>query len=118
MSDELTTQQQSNSREARIERLRPYQFKPGQSGNPNGRKGGESLKEYAKRMLSAMTDEERQEYFKGLPKDKIWEMADGKPTQGLEHSGKLTIEQVLDEIENEPASRQTVENKEPLQNQG
>ena len=89
MSDELTVEQQSNSREVRIERLRPFQFKPGQSGNPNGRKGGESLKEYAKRMLAAMTDEERQEYLKGLPKDKIWEMAEGKAKQDL--GGEVTL---------------------------
>lgn len=101
MSDELTAEQQGNSREARIERLRPFQFKPGQSGNPSGRKGGESLKEYAKRMLAAMTEEERQEFLKGLPKDKIWEMAEGKAKQETEHSGSLTISQVLDELEKE-----------------
>ncbi|MEK6829225.1 MAG: DUF5681 domain-containing protein [Nanoarchaeota archaeon] len=89
MSDELTTEQQSNSREARIERLRPFQFKPGQSGNPNGRKGGESLKEYAKRMLAAMDEDQRQDFLKGLPKDKIWEMAEGKAKQDIEHSGEV-----------------------------
>lgn len=60
--------------------LRPWQFKPGQSGNPLGRpKGSVSLKEYARQMLSSMTDEERQEFMKGLPKDTIWKMAEGNP---------------------------------------
>ena len=87
MSLENTEQQGKNRDYAE---LKPYQFKPGQSGNPGGRpKGGESLKEYTKRMLAAMTDEERQEFLKGLPKDKIWEMAEGKAKQDIEHSGEV-----------------------------
>lgn len=62
-----------------IER-RPWLFKPGQSGNPSGRpKGSISLKEYAKKMLREMTDEERAEFMKGLPKEFIWKMAEGMP---------------------------------------
>ncbi len=62
-----------------IENLLPYQFKPGQSGNPNGRPKLKTLKEYAADMLACMDDEERQQYFKGIPKEVIWKMAEGNP---------------------------------------
>jgi len=63
---------------------RPWLFKKGQSGNPSGRaKGSKSLKEYAKEMLAKMTEDERQEYLKGLSKDVIWKMAEGNPANIL-----------------------------------
>jgi hypothetical protein len=80
MEEELTkdTGEQENIKDKRLANLLPYQYKKGQSGNPAGRPKGISLKEYAKLKLLHMTDEEREEFFHGLPKDKIWEMAEGK----------------------------------------
>jgi len=60
---------------------RPWLFKKGQSGNPKGRPPGKSLKERAKAMLNAMTEEEEQEFLAGIDKKVIWEMAEGKPRQ-------------------------------------
>lgn len=81
--------------------LQPYQFKKGQSGNPGGRPVGSiSLKEYARRMIEGMTDEQRQEFLDGIDKKTIWEMSEGKAKQNTEIEGTLTISQVLDSLEN------------------
>jgi acyl-CoA-binding protein len=85
MEDEL--KEQTNNR--------PWLYKKGQSGNPNGRPPGTfSLKEYAKKKLASMTDEEREEFLEGLDKKVIWEMGEGKAKQDIEQEvkGTLTIE--------------------------
>lgn len=67
-------------KKSRVEHLQPWQYKKGQSGNPSGRAPGiVSLKEYAKRMLASMNDEEREKFMNGLSKDIIWKMAEGMP---------------------------------------
>ncbi len=70
--------------------LKPFMFKKGQSGNPNGRPPGKSLKERAKAMLNAMTPEEEQEFLEGIDKKTIWEMAEGKAKQDLDITAELT----------------------------
>ena len=77
-SGEASHQALEQAKKGRADHIAAWQFKPGQSGNPAGRPKGKSLKEYAKEMISSMTDEERQEYLKGMDKRTIWEMAEGK----------------------------------------
>lgn len=85
MKDELIEDDGLPAEQYKISRashLKPWQFQPGQSGNPTGRaKGTISLKEYAKKYLQGLDDEEKLEFMKGIDKDKVWEMAEGKAAQ-------------------------------------
>lgn len=80
---------QANSSPA--DRIKPWQFQPGQSGNPGGKpKGTVSLKTYARKMIQEMTDEEKLEFMRGIDKKTVWEMSEGKAKQDVEVSGELT----------------------------
>ena len=75
--------------------LLPFQWKKGQSGNPNGRPKGKTMKEYARELLERQTEEERQEFLNGLPKEIIWKMAEGNPETKSEVKQETTIKPVL-----------------------
>lgn len=96
-----TLKEQGEIKDKRIATLAPYMFKKGQSGNPKGRPPGKSVKERAQAMLRSMDDEQFEEFLHGLDKRVIWEMAEGKPKQDVEHGGIVTISHVLDSLEND-----------------
>jgi len=62
-----------------IENSKPWLWKKGQSGNLKGRPKGKTLKEYVREYLACMTDDERDEFMEGLPKELIWKMGEGNP---------------------------------------
>lgn len=71
---------------------RPWLYKKGQSGNPNGRpKGSISMKTYIKNKLATMTDEEREIFLEGIDKKVLWEMAEGKAEAKAEVTGDIDI---------------------------
>lgn len=102
-ADEQPTEQPRN----RAEHLKPWQFQPGKSGNPKGREPGvKSLKVFAREYLLSLNDEEKIEYMKGMDKKTIWEMAEDKPKQGMDVHAKVTISDILDELENGPETKE------------
>lgn len=58
---------------------KPWLWKKGQSGNVKGRPKGKTLKEYCRDYLSKMTDDERDTFLEGMPKEIIWKMSEGNP---------------------------------------
>ncbi len=63
---------------------KPWLWKKGQSGNPAGRPPGFSLKEWTRKRLEAMTDEERDAFLEGIPKAEAWKMAEGNPANATD----------------------------------
>lgn len=66
----------------------PHLWKKGQSGNPKGRPPGFSLKEWTRKRLEAMTDEERDAFLEGIPKVEIWKLAEGNPANATDLTSK------------------------------
>jgi hypothetical protein len=82
--DDRKAEEQPKNKQPRITPLLPYMWKKGQSGNPAGRPKGKTMKDYARDMLECMTDEERQDFMHGLPKEIIWKMAEGNPANNTD----------------------------------
>lgn len=74
-------QKKNKVRAERLERIKPFQWKTGQSGNPKGRPPEKTLKEYVRDTLSRMSEEERDIFLMGIPKEVIWKMAEGDYSQ-------------------------------------
>lgn len=90
---------------------KPWLFKPGVSGNPKGRPPGKTLKEYSRDYLSKMTDEERLEFLRGLPKEVIWKMAEGNPKQDTEANVKLEMPIPILNVQTNDSDKEGIEPK-------
>ena len=56
-------------------------LKPGHPDIGGGRPKGKTLKECVRDKLLSMTEEEREEFLKDIPKETRWRMAEGNPHQ-------------------------------------
>lgn len=77
-----------NQSKNKVDAIRPYMWKKGQSGNVLGRPKGKTMKEWAKEYMERMTDEERDEFMEGIPKEIIWKMAEGNPENKTDVTSK------------------------------
>jgi len=80
--------------------LQPHVFKKGQSGNPLGRPPGRTLKERARLYLAGLTDEEAVEFFEGMNKKDVWEMAEGKAESKTEVTATVEVNSISNEEKN------------------
>lgn len=65
--------------------LKPYQFKPGQSGNPGGRPKS-PLKEFSLNEFNSWDDEKKRKFLNKISPIDRWKMTEGQPKQENEHS--------------------------------
>lgn len=87
---------QEQTRNSTTDHLKPWQFKPGQSGNPGGRPVGTvSLKEYARKYLQELSDEDKEKFMEGLSKDIIWKMSEGNPKNDVDIKGEITKKVII-----------------------
>jgi len=113
MEEENETDKQPKStngiKPTRGSHLQPWHFKKGVSGNPNGRqKGAISLKEYARKYLQEMTDEDKLDFMQGLNKDTVWKMAEGNPHSTNDNKTELIVPKpILDVIHRDNSNTQS-----------
>ena len=70
------------------EQLRPFQWKKGQSGNPEGRKPGQTIKELVREWLEKHPDDMRAfvKHFVKDNKELAWQMLEGSPARSVDVS--------------------------------
>ncbi len=95
----------NSEKRARGDNLKPYQFKPGQSGNPSGRPKG-TLKDYVRQKIAKMTEEEKEDFLKKMNAELIWQMAEGRPQNDITSGGEKIVIPILNVIPTNNSDKQ------------
>ena len=93
-------------------------FGPNNNANPKGRPKGKSLKEFWRQRFADMSDEDKLAFTKKVAPEIIWKMGEGNPKNDVDLNAKVTIADIIKEIEDEGTLEQTLEDEQPLQDTG
>ena len=78
MSEEIPQKLENNGRNP------DGTFTVGHDKIPGSGRPRNSLKDFARKWLNSMTEEEKRAFLKSIDKFDIWRMAEGQPTQGVD----------------------------------
>jgi len=99
-SSQNDTANTQENRQTKTEHLEPYQWKPGQSGNPSGRPKKLPITEAFQRIFSDPVESEqfirsimasKSQIARVMIVEKAAERLEGKVTQPVEHSGEINL---------------------------
>lgn len=79
----------------------------GVSGNVMGRPKGKTMKEWARDYLERLTDEERDEFMEGIPKEIIWKMSEGNPATNTDITSGGKPIPLLNALRNNDSNKET-----------
>lgn len=88
----------ANSKKNSREHLKPYQFKPGQSGNPAGRPK-DTMKVYLQRKMRTMSDEQKEKFVKSVSHEMQIKLAEGNPKQDTAIEVTQSMGELIEELE-------------------